>query len=125
MKYRRIRLFLLLLLPLVAAHALLPTGFMVSFEHGAPVLAFCEGQARVGHHEHHHHPHGENGSSETGRHGSQCPFALAATVAPPIVGDLVVGGAVRVSQPIARKSVSVIALGPVASPPIRGPPRFS
>jgi hypothetical protein len=84
MSATRLRRWVLWLLPLIAARALIPAGFMLSAEHGSLQVVLCSGSGPVmsmpasSAHAHHH------GQPETAAHdGSVCPFALAAMASLP------------------------------------------
>ena len=111
MKYRHTSLVILLLLPLLLARGLLPAGFMLSFDSGRPELVYCpaQGQSIQGQsipgpsmrdpsahgpavqtpidvhaaHHHHHDPAGSDSSGRSAHDNTVCPFALAASMAPP------------------------------------------
>jgi hypothetical protein len=128
---------MLLLLPVLLARSVLPSGFMWAPATDAARIIFCPDQTaialtlRSAHAEHvhsHHHAAAQHGSSpgEHGIHsGSQCPFAVAAVAVPPA---FVAGIVSTVTVFLERSSVSSTPPRGIHAPrahPIRGPPALS
>ena len=78
-------LLLMLLVPLMLARGLVPSGFMVDTSTGQAQLVMCPADGPLPTTSHHHH-HG-SGSSSTGHDAGTCPFAMAggAALQPTIV----------------------------------------
>jgi hypothetical protein len=74
-------LLVMLLVPLMLARGLLPSGFMVDTSTGHAQLVMCPADGPLpmtaGHDHHHHHHHHGSGSSSTGHDAGTCPFAMA------------------------------------------------
>jgi hypothetical protein len=149
MKYRHTSFVLLLLLPLIAARGLLPAGFMLSFDSGRPQLVYCpafgqsiQGQSvqspsahryaaqdladvHAAHHQHHHDATSHGTSDHAAHDSSLCPFALAASMAPPsVVPVAVFSGIVIATTPHFSDDFFASRIASNAHP-IRGPPALS
>lgn len=141
MPRRHLRTWALWLLPLIAARAFLPVGFMLSFQAGSADLVFCPGQTPgiVAMHEHaaasgghvHHLDHASTGvhaSHEAGKGSGvepPCIFGVAAVAIshdiPHLAGPV---PSADVHQ-LLREAVFHPGLGPVRADRIRGPPVLS
>lgn len=153
MKYRHTSLVILLLLPLLLARGLLPAGFMLSFDSGRPELVYCpaQGQSIQGryvhdqsvhdlavqnpidvHAAHHHHhdpdhraPAGSGTSGHSAHDNTLCPFALAASMAPPTAVIQTTFTGIVISS-ISHFPDDLFASRAIAhAHPIRGPPALS
>lgn len=135
MSRRHLRRLIMLLVPLLALRALVPTGYMVASGSGELRLVLCDASlggsdmhAMSGHQEHdpHLHHHGDgNGHDRMPSAGEHCPFAHAPFNAPP-ARMLVVAS---VHAPVFRfLSRSIEHLPPTTGPPretsARAPPDF-
>ena len=143
MKLRRFNRWMLWLLPLLAARALVPAGFMLSAENGALQIVLCSGSGPVAvapfvpsaeaHHHlpasegHAHHHDGGHASSEhhsgSGAHeGSVCPFALAAMAYLPGAANEMLRLPALSAAPGDSYSQGVLFSHPILNDRIRGPP---
>lgn len=108
MPRRHLRLVLALLLPLMALRALLPAGTMPVAEDGGLRIVMCSaGLAQPG----------DDGDHELPPNAGDCPFAHAATLAPPsqpVIGPF--------TTPITVRFHSTRA---TTLPPATGPPRVA
>lgn len=131
---RRIRLWTLWLLPLLAARAFVPGGFMLSVESGGLALTFCPGltQSRSladlthhasAHDEHAHHGGAHQGKSDGAADNAPCPFALVGAAAASSIPAIATAiAACDVSLPIHVSHYS--QFGPIRADCARGPPAF-
>jgi hypothetical protein len=140
MNRRLLKKWALWLLPLLAARAFLPVGFMVSASDGGLRLTFCPAQvpafvagAAADEHAGHGtsgHPAGHNGTDHGANHSDirvdvPCSFALAA------LGALVEPSVLEQSflpladEPIPDLPRLLSSAGPVRADRIRGPPQLS
>jgi hypothetical protein len=144
MKLRRFNRWILWLLPLLAARALIPVGFMLSAESGTLQIVLCSGSGPVAvapfassGHEHHHLPgseghahHHDGGHAESQHHHSGtgahetsvCPFALAGMAYLPGHASAIFHLPAFVAAPVDLYSSRVLFSHPVLIDRIRGPP---
>lgn len=127
---RRIRLWTLWLLPLLAV----PGGFMLSVESGVLALTFCPGStqsrslADLTHHasahdQHAHHGGAHQGKSDGAADDAPCPFALVGAAAVSCIpASATAIAACDVSLPIYVSHNS--QFGPIRADCARGPPAF-
>lgn len=139
MKPRHLKL-LALLLPLFIARSLVPIGFMLSFEGGAPALVFCPSQIALpnvpdnegehqthltAHHdgEHQRHHHGGDHSDSSSVNQQTCPFAFAAAAPLGVAHNFAVEPPPSEAIPAPPESAIRIAVSRAHT--IRGPPALS
>ena len=128
---------LVLLLPLLIARSVLPIGFMLSFDGGAPRIVVCPAQNAIpsaaanhgAHQAHPAHPGVEHHSvdqsdAHSAEHSHQiCPFALGA--AAPLAFASVFAPEPSSSEAIAGAPNPGILAVAFHAQPIRGPPALS
>jgi hypothetical protein len=144
---RQFRRWVWWLLPLLAARAILPVGFMLTLQAGDLRLVFCPDQSAAivqaleaapasdgAHHSAHGFDHLDHAaaptSSHAGHHGEDqarsplCPYAVAATF---LVADLTPEDPVvaSVDEPVHYRSIPFVRTGPARADRIRGPPVLS
>jgi hypothetical protein len=136
MPRRRLRTWALWLLPLLAARAFLPVGFMLSFQAGSADLTFCPSQnpgivtmleehgagAKAHAHPAEHAVH--QGSHATGVE-PQCAFGLVSVAISLDVPSLPGAEPRAELEPPALHSTFPPGLGPDRADRIRGPPSLS
>jgi hypothetical protein len=136
MPRRRLRIWAFWLLPLLAARAFLPVGFMLSFQGGNADLQFCPSQnpgivtmlqthGATAHA--HHQDHAAHQADHRGSHGIEppCAFGLAA-VAISLDVPSVAGAEPRADvSPPTFDTAFHPGLGPDRADRIRGPPHLS
>ncbi|HEX7113712.1 MAG TPA: hypothetical protein VF193_01150 [Steroidobacter sp.] len=144
---RRFRKWVRWLLPLLAARAILPVGFMLTSQDGDLRLVLCpdqnaalvqalEGAPATGHADHSAHLSHQPGEAaaptggHTGHHGDDearsplCPYAAVATF---LLADLIPEAPVvaPLDEPVHYQATSFARTGPVRADRIRGPPVLS
>jgi hypothetical protein len=122
---------MLLLLPLLVVRGLLPVGFMLSFDSGRPALVYCPAQGQsiqsqdAAYHQH-HHGHAGHGSSDHAAHdNAPCPFALAASMAPPCVVPTSIFSGIVLSTISLFSDDLFTSHAAAHAHPIRGPPALA
>jgi hypothetical protein len=128
---------LVLLLPLLILRSVLPAGFMLSFDGGAPRIVFCSGQLAApsdashgpdrahlaGHGQEHHHGGDHSNNHSSGHDRQVCPFALAASAPLAFSSDFAPEHLSAEASVDAPDSAFVVVA--FQTHPIRGPPRLS
>jgi hypothetical protein len=116
------------LLPLLAARAFLPVGFMLTTQAGGLALTFCPDRGAivqgVDHGAMAHAGHGGH-QQHSGHFDPPCPFALAAVAANIDVPQLDTAVVPAAEQFVPKYSVAVPLAGPQRIDRIRGPPSLS
>jgi hypothetical protein len=117
---RRIRGWIALLLPLMVLRALLPAGYMPVAADGELRIVMCSaGLDTLGHHD---RGHGQDDGTQAQQ--ASCPFAHAATLAPPnAVRHQAIASPVGID--IAAAAQRTLPTSPYRFAAARGPPRYS
>jgi hypothetical protein len=136
MRPRHRNLLTLLILPLLLARALIPSGFMLTAGAGGLQLMFCPAgvvqpfsslmKEHAGQHEGMHHGvDGDDASTSHDDDNAPCPFSLVASATPSAVPFLHASATVVTEQVFEFNSAPAIRVGPIRTDLIRGPPALA